>query len=66
MEAYSSSFLVLAPHFEPVRWNEDERGKGVYCGDALPESLLPESFLQWATLDMPDAAAVAAPVSDPH
>jgi len=61
VEVYSGSFLVLAPDFEPVRWNEDERGTGVYWGGALPDS-----FLQYATPDMPDAAAVAAPVIDPH
>jgi len=61
IEVYSGSFLVLAPDFEPVRWNEAERGKGVYWGGALPES-----FLQYATPDMPNEAAVAAPVFDPH
>ena len=61
VEIYSGSFLVLAPDFEPVRWNEADRGGGVYWGGALPAS-----FLAYATPDLPDVAAAAAPVFDPH
>jgi len=60
IEVYSGSFLVLAPDFEPVRWNEAERGGGVYWGGALPES-----FLRYATPDLPDQPSTAAPVFDP-
>ena len=52
VEVYSGSFLVLAPDFEPVRWNETDRGTGVYWGGALPAS-----FLQYATPDVPGDAA---------
>jgi catechol 2,3-dioxygenase len=55
IEVYSGSFLVLAPDFEPVTWNEAERGTGVYWGSALPAS-----FLEYATPD------VAAPVALPE
>jgi catechol 2,3-dioxygenase len=61
IEIYSGSFLVLAPDFEPVRWDEAARGKGVYWGGALPES-----FLHYATPDLPDTPAIPAPVFDPH
>jgi catechol 2,3 dioxygenase len=61
IEIYSGSFLVLAPDFEPVRWNEADRGGGVYWGGALPDS-----FLAYATPDLPAAPAAEAPVFDPH
>ena len=62
VEIYSGSYLVLAPDWEPVTWNEDERGTGVYWGGALPES-----FIQYATPDVSGAAAPARsiPVFDP-
>jgi catechol 2,3-dioxygenase len=44
IEIYTGSYLVFAPDWEPVTWNEEERGTGVYWGGALPES-----FLQYAT-----------------
>lgn len=53
VEIYTGSYLVLAPDWEPVTWNETERGTGVYWGGALPES-----FLLYAT---PDVAAQSAP-----
>ena len=49
VEIYSGSYLVLAPDWQPVTWNEQERGTGTYWGGALPES-----FIQYAT---PNAAA---------
>jgi catechol 2,3-dioxygenase len=44
VEVYSSSFLVMAPDWEPVTWNEEERGTGTYWGATLPDS-----FIQYAT-----------------
>lgn len=65
MEIYSGSYLVFAPDFEPVLWNEDERGTGVYWGGALPES-----FLNYATPDVeatPEASAMPkVPIFDTH
>jgi catechol 2,3-dioxygenase len=63
VEVYSGSYLVLAPDWEPVIWNEEERGTGVYWGSALPET-----FLSYAT---PTIAAEQSPrqkipVFDPH
>ena len=60
VEIYSGSYLVTAPDFEVVRWNEDERNGGVYWGGKLPDS-----FLTYATPDIPDQAVAAAPVFDP-
>jgi catechol 2,3-dioxygenase len=63
IEVYSGSFLVLAPDFEPVTWNEDERGTGVYWGSALPAS-----FLEYATPLVEasiDLADLQVPVFDP-
>jgi len=47
VEIYSGSYLVFAPDFEPVTWNEEERGTGVYWG-----STLPDSFINYATPDV--------------
>ncbi len=47
VEIYSGSYLVLAPDWQPVTWNEEERGTGVYWGGALPDS-----FIQYATPDI--------------
>ena len=44
IEIYTSGFFVNAPDFEPVVWNEETRGPGVYWGAALPDS-----FLNYAT-----------------
>ncbi len=52
VEIYSGSYLVLAPDWAPVTWNEDERGTGVYWGGALPES-----FIQYATPNVSETAA---------
>ena len=62
VEIYSGSYLVLSPDWEPVTWDEDERGTGVYWGGALPES-----FIQYATPDIAQAAPVGrdVPVFDP-
>ncbi len=63
IEVYSGSFLVLAPDFEPVTWNEQERGSGVYWGGALPAS-----FLEYATPDVaapPPGPGPQVPVFDP-
>jgi catechol 2,3-dioxygenase len=64
IEIYTSGFLVFAPDFKPVIWNEESRGTGVYWGAALPDS-----FLQYATPDLPAAEGSASsdvPVFDPH
>ena len=63
IEVYSGSFLILAPDWEPVVWNEEERGTGVYWGGALPDS-----FIAYATPDvaLADAAQKAVPVFDPR
>ena len=47
IEVYTSGFFVYAPDFEPVIWDEEARGTGVYWGAALPES-----FLNYATPDV--------------
>jgi catechol 2,3-dioxygenase len=47
VEIYSGSYLVMAPDWQPVTWNEQERGSGTYWGGALPES-----FIQYATPDI--------------
>ncbi len=62
IEVYTSGFFVLAPDFEPVTWNEEERGTGVYWGAALPES-----FLNYATPDVGGPPVQSnVPVIDPH
>jgi catechol 2,3-dioxygenase len=65
VEIYTGSFLVFAPDFEPVVWDETARGTGVYWGAALPES-----FLHYATPPAVPAALAPgkppAPVIDPH
>lgn len=58
IEIYSGSFLVMAPDWQPVTWNEHERGTGVYWGGALPES-----FIRYATPDIEgEAEAPKLPV----
>lgn len=59
IEVYSGSYLVLAPDWQTVTWNESERGTGVYWGGALPKS-----FAEYGTPDRP-AMAAAAPAIDP-
>ena len=55
VEVYAGSYLVFAPDWEPVTWNEEERGTGVYWGAPLPES-----FLTYGTPDIAGAREVAA------
>jgi catechol 2,3-dioxygenase len=38
VEVYSGSYLIFAPDWQTVVWNETERGTGVYWGATLPES----------------------------
>ncbi len=52
VEVYTSGFFVFAPDFEPVVWDEETRGTGVYWGGALPES-----FLNYATPEESDDAS---------
>lgn len=47
VEIYSGSYLVFAPDWQPVLWDEQERGTGTYWGAALPDS-----FVQYATPDV--------------
>jgi len=61
VEVYTSGFMVFAPDFEPVIWNEDNRDGGVYWGAKLPES-----FSTYATPPAPDQAMASGPVVDPH
>ena len=64
IEVYSGGYLVTAPDWEPVTWNEEERGTGVYWGAALPES-----FLNYATPDVPaeaDSPKLNVPIFDPR
>jgi len=56
IEIYSGSFLVFAPDWEPVTWDEEERGNGMYWGSALPES-----FLKYATPDIETRGETEAP-----
>jgi catechol 2,3-dioxygenase len=56
VEIYSGSYLVLAPDWQPVTWNERERGTGTYWGAALPES-----FIQYGTPDIGGGTAAPAP-----
>ena len=58
IEIYSSGFLVFAPDWQPVIWNEQERGTGVYWGAALPDS-----FLNYGTPD-PETHGLPTPASD--
>ena len=62
VEIYSGSYLVFAPDWEPITWDEEERGTGVYWGTPLPES-----FITYATPDVAAAAAIEKiPAFDPH
>ena len=47
VEIYSGSYLIFAPDWEPVLWNEEERGTGTYWGATLPDS-----FINYATPDV--------------
>jgi catechol 2,3-dioxygenase len=57
VEVYSGSFLVTAPDWEPVTWDETERGTGTYWGARLPDS-----FIEYATPDV--TADAPAPVPE--
>ena len=57
VEIYTGSFLVVAPDWEPVTWDEKERGTGTYWGAKLPDS-----FIEYATPDV--QAAGKAPVPE--
>jgi catechol 2,3-dioxygenase len=62
IEVYTSGFLVYAPDFEPVVWDEAARDGGVYWGAKLPDS-----FIEYATppFDGPDVWD-DLPVIDPR
>ena len=64
IEIYTSGFFIFAPDFEPVIWDEQTRGTGVYWGAALPDS-----FLNYATPTEQDDDTPAredVPVFDPQ
>jgi catechol 2,3-dioxygenase len=66
IEIYTGSYLVFAPDWDVVTWNEEERGTGVYWGGALPAS-----FIEYGTPDLPAAANALPPrerlpVFDPY
>ena len=64
VEIYSGSYLVFAPDWQVVTWDETERGTGVYWGTKLPES-----FINYATPNIQAPVAAGAekvPVFDPH
>ncbi len=61
VEIYTGSFLVFAPDFEPVVWDEAARGTGVYWGAALPDS-----FMHYATPAVPEVPSADVPVIDPR
>jgi len=62
VEVYSGSYLVFAPDWEVVTWNEEERGTGVYWGTPLPESLISYGTPDVAADKVP---APKVPVFDP-
>lgn len=62
IELFSGGYLIFAPDWEPVVWNEQERGRGVYWGGTLPES-----FRTYGTpvVEAPVGARQDVPVFDP-
>ena len=56
IEVYSGSYLVTAPDWEPVTWNEEERGAGTYWGAKLPDS-----FIEYGTPDVAGAPSAKPP-----
>jgi catechol 2,3-dioxygenase len=65
IEVYTSGFLVFAPDFKPVIWNEENREGGVYWGARLPDS-----FMTYATPPVVAEAhnqdELSVPTIDPH
>ncbi len=64
VEVYSSGFLIFAPDFEPIIWDEETRSGGVYWGQKLPDS-----FRTYATPDIDSDSASEppdGPVIDPQ
>lgn len=62
VEIYTSGFLVFAPDFEPVIWDEETRDGGVYWGEKLPDS-----FRTYATPAQGDpGSGEDGPVIDPQ
>lgn len=54
VEVYSGSYLIFAPDWQTVTWNEEERGTGVYWGATLPDS-----FATYGTPPIAGAARAA-------
>ncbi|MBM3569333.1 MAG: catechol 2,3-dioxygenase [Alphaproteobacteria bacterium] len=65
IEIYSGSYLVTAPDFQPVIWNEQERGTGVYWGTPLPDSFLNYATPDVTVSDQAPAGTVKLPAFDP-
>jgi catechol 2,3-dioxygenase len=65
IEVYTSGFMVFAPDFDPIIWNEDNRDGGVYWGAKLPDS-----FMTYVTPPRDTGAAGSQqqdiPTIDPH
>jgi catechol 2,3-dioxygenase len=65
IEVYTSGFMVFAPDFDPIIWDEDNREGGVYWGAKLPES-----FSTYATPQVQaengNAARRELPTIDPY
>lgn len=38
IELFSGGYLIFAPDWEPITWDQKNRGRGVYWGGTLPES----------------------------
>jgi len=58
IELFSGGYLIFAPDWEPVSWNEVERGRGVYWGGTLPES-----FRTYGTPEASSAVVEPEPVA---
>ena len=51
----------VAPDWQPVTWDEEERGTGTYWGAALPDS-----FIQYATPNVAGEGGAKAPEASRH
>lgn len=56
IEIYSGSYLVFAPDWEPVRWDEQARATSTYWGAALPDS-----FIKYGTPEIDSDEQLRAP-----
>ena len=56
IEIYSGSYLVFAPDWEPVTWDEQAPAMGTYWGTALPDS-----FIKYGTPEIESDSQLRAP-----